>query len=602
MIDGAILCLLLTQTIAEPAAALHLADAGRTPYTILLHRSATPPERRAAQELARFLTEISGATFPVREIDAAPAVLEPSIRVGADAASGIVSSKELSRLGQEGYIVRSKGSVLAIVGGRPRGTLYGVYSFLEDNLGCRWFTPQVSRIPKKTAIEIPSIDRTFVPRLEYRDLDSPDSCDADWAARNKINGTHARLDDQRGGKISYGPFVHTFEAILNPKTYFREHPEYFSEVNGKRLSLRTQLCLTNPDVLRIATTTVRRWMRTQPTATIFSLSQNDWNNYCTCPQCARITAEEGSPIGPYLRFVNAVADAVREESPDKAVDTLAYQFTRQPPRHTRPRPNVIVRLCDIECCFAHPLSCRADLDKENAAFARDLRRWSEISKRLYLWDYVVNFSHAIMPFPNLYVLRPNLDFLVEHGVKGIYEEGNYFSRGGEFANLRAWILAKTLWDSSYDTDRAVSEFLAAYYDEAAAPVRRYIDLIHEKVRKDGIHLHIFDGPSSPLFSEELLTRATALFDEGEQRVQTNPIVRQRVQVARLPLLYVQIAKLSGTLRKSTPGSRQDIERLRSLFERFDAIARRQGVTHVGEQRSYERWASSIRQQLGSPRD
>jgi Domain of unknown function (DUF4838)/Glycosyl hydrolase family 67 N-terminus len=597
---GAIIVLVATQSIAEQAVTLHLADAGRTAYTIVLHRNATPPERHAAQELARFLGEISGATFPVREMDAVPTNLDSTIRIGVDAVSGIVSPMEISRLGQEGYILRSKGPVLAIVGGRPRGTLYAVYSFLEDKLGCRWFTPRVSRIPKKTAIEIGPLDRTFAPPLEYRDLDSPDSCDADWAARNKINGTHARLDKEHGDKISYGPFVHTFEAILNPKTSFRVHPEYFSEVNGKRLALRTQLCLTNPDVLRIATATVRRWMREQPAATIFSVSQNDWKNYCTCPNCARITAEEGSPIGPYLRFVNAIVDAVREEFPDKVVDTLAYQFTRQPPLRTRPRPNVIVRLCDIECCFAHPLASSAEVDKENASFARDLRRWSEISQRLYVWDYVTNFAHAIMPFPNLYVLKPNIAFLVEHGVKGIYEEGNYFSRGGEFAELRAWILAKTLWDPSYDTDGAISDFLTAYYGEAAAPVRRYIDLIHEKVRKDRIHFHIFDGPSSPLFSEDLLAQAALLFDEAEQRVAAKAAFRQRLQVARLPLLYVQIAKLSATLRKSSAPGRQDRERLRLLFERFDTIARGEGVTHVGEQRSYESWASNIRRQSESP--
>src|SRR5262249_6914592 len=160
---------------------------------------------------------------------------------------------------------------------------------------------------------------------------------------------------------------------------------------------KTQLCLSNSAVRRIAIATVRRWMREKPEATIFSVSQNDWSNYCTCKDCARITKEEGSPVGPYLRFVNAIADAVRDEYPDKVTDTLAYQFTRRPPKVTRPRPNVIVRLCDIECCFAHPLGARADIDRRNADFARDLRGWSAVAERLYIWDYVVTFGHTIMP-------------------------------------------------------------------------------------------------------------------------------------------------------------------------------------------------------------
>ena len=61
-------------------------------------------------------------------------------------------------------------------------------------------------------------------------------------------------------------------------------------------------------------------------------------------------------MGTLLRFVNAVADAVAERYPDVLVDTLAYQYTRNVPKLTRPRRNVIIRLCSIECCFRHPLT------------------------------------------------------------------------------------------------------------------------------------------------------------------------------------------------------------------------------------------------------
>lgn len=305
-------------------------------------------------------------------------------------------------------------------------------------------------------------------------------------------------------------------------------------------------------------------------------------------------------MGPYLRFVNAIADAVRDEFPDKAVDTLAYQFTRKPPTQTTPRPNVIVRLCDIECCFAHPLATRADLDQRNADFARDLRDWSKISDRLYVWDYVINYGHSIMPFPNLYSLRPNIDFFVDHGVKGIYEEANYFSKGGEFAELRTWILAKTLWNPNYDTDRAIDEFLDGYYEEAAGPIRRYIDLIHGKARMDEIHFRIFDRPNSPLFSEDVVARATALVDEAEKRVVEKPAVLHRVQVARLPLTYVRIARLSEFVKKEPTRASADVQLLKTLFEGFDAVARKEGVTRVSERRSYEDWATGIRQLLASP--
>jgi len=472
MTPAALLLLTLAATHTDSAAPprLLLAEAGKATAPILIHRAATPPERHAAAELAHFLKEITAASFTIREVDAVPAGAGPTIRVGRGAAEGLVTPQEIERLGPEGTIVRTRGDALVLIGGTPRGTLYAVYAFLHDPLGCRWFTPDVSRIPRQERLEVRPIDRTFIPRLEQRALDYPHTREGDWAARNQINGNHARLEARHGGKISYGPFVHTFDGILDPKDHFAAHPEYFSEVNGRRLARHTQLCVTNPEVKRIATETVRRWMKQQPDATIFSVSQNDWYNFCTCKECARVAREEGAQVGPYLRLVNAIADAVRDEFPGKAIDTLAYQFTRQPPTMTVPRPNVIVRLCSIECCFAHPLAGRGDIDKENAAFANDLRRWGRLSDRLYIWDYVINYAHSIMPFPNLYVLRPNIQFFLDHGVKGIYEESCYFTKGGELAELRAYLLARTLWDPSTDTDQTIDEFLNGYYAAAATPM------------------------------------------------------------------------------------------------------------------------------------
>ena len=132
------LLLLLTLPAAtEPTPNLLLADAGRTSYTIRVHRDAPPPERHAAEELARFLRQISGATFPIQTVGDSPPDSGPSLRVGASASRGFITPAEIARLGPEGYILRGKGTSLAIAGGRPRGTLYGVYSFLEDYLDCR---------------------------------------------------------------------------------------------------------------------------------------------------------------------------------------------------------------------------------------------------------------------------------------------------------------------------------------------------------------------------------------------------------------------------------------------------------------------------------
>ena len=538
-------------------------------WAIVIPDQPTPQETFAANDLATQLEKLTGKRLPV----VAEAALKDQkpIVVGKCAATltKLGVAVDFGALGLEGIAIETKGPALVLAGNK-RGVLYAVYTFLEDHCGCRWFTPDCSVIPASATFAIGDLKVRYLPPLEYRSTDYPCSRDADWAVRNKINGTQTALDEPRGGKVSYSHFVHTFNDILDPAKEFAKHPEYFSEVKGKRTADHTQLCLTNPEVLEIAKKTVRRWIQEAPQATIFSVSQNDWHNFCECANCKALAEKEGSQAGPLIAFVNAVAEDVAKDFPDKTIDTLAYQWGRKPPRTIRPRPNVCVRLCSIECCFSHPL----DVCETNKTFVDDIKGWNKLCDRLYIWDYVIDYSHSIMPFPNLRVLKPNIRFFVANGVKGIYEEACYFTKGSEIAELRTWIMAKTLWNPDYDTDRAVDAFLTAYYGPAAWPVRKYLDLINGQVaeHKDW-HANIWAKPDAPFLNAPAVAESVRLFDEAEASVRENPVLLDRVQTARLPVIYVQIMQ-------AKPGDAAvDAAGLLATFER---IARKVGVTTVRE--------------------
>ena len=141
-------------------------------------------------------------------------------------------------------------------------------------------------------------------------------------------------------------------------------------------------------------------------------------------------------------MLNKVAEAVENEFPDVLVESLAYQYTRKPPKHVKPRPNVCVRLCSIECCFAHPL---ATCDSEaNRTFRDDLQRWAKVSNRLWVWDYVTDFRHYLLPFPNQRVRNDNIKFFVANNVRGIFEQDTYNTPHSELAALGGYITAKFL--------------------------------------------------------------------------------------------------------------------------------------------------------------
>jgi hypothetical protein len=495
----------------------------------------------AARELAHFLSEITGTSYPLLLSGDEPA------ECIAVAVSGDKS------LGTEGFTIKTGTDRVDISGGLPRGIIYGVYEFLEQ-LGCRWFSGKVSHIPGRRRLEVPFMDIRQVPKLEYRDINSWNAQNGTFAVRNKFNGNQPNITKAQGGKITYYPFVHTFDSLMSPEEYYDEHPEYFSLVDGKRVrersdwGSRTQLCLTNPDVKRICAEKVEKWINEHPEATIFSVSQNDWYNPCDCPECTKLNEEEGSRAGPLIHFVNYIADYVGKKHPNVVIDTLAYQWSRKAPKHVRPRPNVCVRLCSIECCFAHPLrDCEADMGFFNKAeklqsFQKDLADWAKVCDRLYIWDYVVNFAHYLLPFPNFHVLKDNINFFIEHNVKGIFEEdcnSNYHT-GQEWAEMRAWVLGKLLWNPDLDTDTLVHEFIAGYYKAASDPVREYFHLIHDAAAKNpDAHFGIYRLPEIRFITPEIVKKSKDLFRRALALADDDDVLK-RVRIAALPIRYYEI--------------------------------------------------------------
>jgi len=534
------------------AAELLLADQGRSDYRILVADEASPSIRHGAAELQKFLEEITGARLPIVS-DKKPQGSKEII-LGDNARLNNLGLKiDFAALGDEGYVIRTVGEHLVIAGGALRGTMYGVYGLLEEHLGCRWFTEDVSRIPKQSKLVLGAIDQRQVPVFEYREPYYHECRDADWCARNRVNSKAGRLDAQRGGKINIGHLAHTFNNLVPPQKYFDSHPEYFALVKGKRLRDKTQLCCTNPDVVRICIDAVReRLLASQ--ISVITVSHNDWHNYCECPNCQSLAAAEESQMAPLLQLVNRVAESLEKEFPERSIQTLAYQWTRKPPKTMRPRQNVLIQLCSIECCFSHSLiECDSSVNK---AFRDDIERWAAVAPRLWVWDYGVNFSHPLIPFPNLRVLGPNARFFADHNVKGIFAQCCESTPGGEFGELRGYLLAKCLWNPNCDVNRAMDEFLDAVYGKAAGPIRQYIEMVHDKVERDNIHLKVFSkectAPTLAYLTSDLLTKANMLWQRAERLAANDPDALRRVKLSRMSIDYAIVERARAMKNKNIP--------------------------------------------------
>ena len=567
---------------------MFLAQNGKTRYSIWYGSDCIESEIFAAEELSRALMQVTGANFawvPGANIP------QPAIIVGSpDYLKTIGIDLDKEALKSDGFIIRTVGENIVIAGDRPRGTLYGVYDFLEKFCGCRWYTPAVSKIPKKPTIELDALDIKEVPALEYREtFFCGNALDGPWAAHNRSNGQAHHLYRHLGGQIKYYPFVHTFATLMNPEDYYDQHPEYFSEVDGQRIREKAQLCLTNEDVIAICTEKVKGWIKDHPDATIFSVSQNDWYNPCTCAKCRALDDAEGSHAGTLINFVNRIAENVEKDYPDVVIDTLAYQYTRTPPKTIRPRHNVCVRLCSIECCFAHPLEeCDRIMSFGNRihgdSFQRDLEGWAKVCERLYVWDYVVNFHHYVMPFPNFHVLGANIRYFIRNNVKGIFEEGSTSSWGRtEFIELKSWVLAKLMWNPYQDYKPLVKDFIEGYYGQAAPKVQAYFDLLEERLAASPeSHFGIYDPPKQEYLRPEDIEKALALFAEAKALAEDD-IVFERVFTAELPIRYWALMKAekSDLREKAIDAFHRDLVE-RNIMQITEGVALDESIRRLRE--------------------
>jgi len=468
---------------------LTLIDNGISRYSIVRGTNASPSEITAADELQSYLAQISGVTLTVQTDAAFPSPDEIIVGKTNREASNTYTV-DRAALGDEGFRLLVSGSKLIIAGGELRGTLYGVYTFLEEQLGCRWFTDTLTVIPKKSTVKINAkLDNTQIPVFEARHLNG-DGSEA-WQVKQKGN-VHLNTPAYGGGYNNITWDVSMDKLV--PDSLITEHTEYFAfrEDTGKRTT--AHVCLSNPGTLQTAVAQARELIRNAaPGQNILHVGQKDNQDYCQCETCKELYKKYGSLSATIVLFTNALSDALAQEFPDITYTFYAYLDTEAPPAGIKCNANVTPVLCPINACYAHPIyTCGNEDGSQNETFAYRFSKhepryvdylagWGEAAKKVYIYNYTVNFLNYLQFAANLQTFAPNFKYYSENKVAGIYYNCGGGHHTAAFNDLRNYIIAKTMWDPCCDVERHIDEFMAAYYGAAAPFIKEYINYFTAKV-------------------------------------------------------------------------------------------------------------------------
>lgn len=550
---------------------LILAQNSKSDYVILIPALASANEKLAASELQKYLKQISGAELVITNDQSKKNKIIIGNNEYLKQIDPTINFKELD---EDGFLIKQIGNTLIFAGGTNRGVLYGVYTFLETYLNCKMYAPDALVIPKRSTIVINGIYNKQIPKVKYRETYY-------WPSNDSLYTNWHKLDHYIGNNSLWGNWVHSFLRLIPPDQYFKAHPEYFALRDGKRGA--TQLCLSNPDVYKLVVNSLKQSIVRNPNAKYWSVSQADNAGYCECDLCKAIDDREGSPSGSILTFVNKVA----ANFPDKIINTLAYSYSVKPPKVIKPSENVLITFCtsgNLDRGIGY------SLNPTNNAFLSNLNRWGQISKRFMVWDYVVDFKDFTMPFPNIAAISLNIKDFVKNNANALFIQGNYYG-GGEFAELKTYLISKLMWDSTMDPNGIIKEFLYGYYGKGAPFIQSYITTLNLAYQKSKRPLGIFDTTDDHLndyLSDNNLNSYLVLLKSAEQAVASNPVLLKRVKRITASVTYASInngiyASISrGKISKNAKANSLYITKLKQQLENVYSALEEQKVTRMTE--------------------
>lgn len=569
----------LREQMAAEKGGVTLLENGEVKVTVVYSEGASESLIAAADFMAATIDRMSGSSG-VRTAVKKGGESGFSIYVGRAANSALI---DLSDVKDDGYKLEIKPEGIYIVGKTDDATRNGIYDFLETHLECMYVSPENTYVPLCPTVKLALEEKTVNPTITWRKVYQYESVQNGWYERLKMNGTIVKEGENSIELYNeWGTWCHSSFEFVPPEKYFDEHPEYYAKFLGKRRyqfnvlgrTFPTHLCYTNEEVYQIAEAELVKRIEANPEVKFWDFSIMDtYFATCRCKECKKFNKEAGSEMGTLLAFLNRLADAIRDDYPDVYLSTLAYQRVKNPPKNMKCAPNLCINVCAFPGTQSYPYSTEGGI-KASREFAERVVEWGKICDNILVWDYVVNFTHLKLPFPNFEFQKENLEFYLENNIRFVFHQGSREPMD-ENAEMRTYLLSRQLWDKDVDLKALAKKYVAVVYGDAAGLVEEYMDLQNSAMIESGVDLSLYDNPKkhkngylAPKLTDKYLELTEKMLEVAENSDTVNV---KAVEMLRVNALYAKMTDASWDYRAK-----------KAAFEEFKALSEKYNFTKSGE--------------------
>lgn len=546
------------------------------PEFLVIGKEPSGFEKNAADELREFFGKIYGKSLQVVPENES-VTIRNAIYLGQ---TGFAQKHGVdgASAGREEWILKTVGDNLIISGGRPVGTLYGVYALLEK-LGVSFLTMDETVIPKNNPT-FPVLDERAKPAFDGRQIFDNFAREAwlakaspevvkqynHWLLRSRINGYQypKNVPIYVGGiyNISHDYKCHSLSHYVNPDKYFKDHPEYFSmNEQGNRFKPKSfgfggGLCMSNREVWKITLDSLREMIRKdrkernrEDWPYVYDISTLDASPYiCKCPECMAVTREEGSETGLLLRYINHVATEIRKEYPEIIIRTFGYSASRNAPTRTMPAENVLIFLTDQ---FTASDPFRPLTSKMNESRIKYFNTWKATGAKFMIWDYWNISCDGVYYNPPRVetifdAIQPDIRLFHSFGAIALFLEAERDPLSPQnFMDLNYFVANRLMVNPEENAEHLADTFLKGYYSSAAPSMKKWFDFI-----RAGVRVHPIPQTTSVVgawnyITPEFMLDSYRMLKKTADSLPENSVYRKRVQFESITPIWAVLANWSS---------------------------------------------------------